>query len=377
LEKDVTLHLAQRVARELGGDVRLTRDGDTNLSLGERVALARRSSARVFVSLHANAGRNDERGSETYVHPSANAASRDLAAAMQRCLASVGPSRAPASAQMAVLDPQRHETRTAACLVEVDYLSSPDGERRLTSGPEIHALSRAIATAIREHLSAARPTVEGLMSCTLSGPAGHPERPLPYAQSLQTDAEIMQAAFDESRRTLRLARSSLDQLRTGLRTSSNPRNDFERRVLISLGRWLHAPTSPANADRQRALQILDSAIDLIDRNLAKRTRAGGNPAMRRITGGVHAQTFDGDVERGIECGDTFFNVDGPNCRRDVITHERFHFVGVHHGGGASDAPTPRASITTPEQALDSADNLAQLVSEIMNGKTDACTRPHD
>jgi hypothetical protein len=59
----------------------------------------------------------------------------------------------------------------------------------------------------------------------------------------------------------------------------------------------------------------------------------------------------------------------------VITHEFFHFVGVHHGGGASNAPTPRSTITTSAQALDSADNLAQLVSELMNGTTDACLIP--
>lgn len=60
----------------------------------------------------------------------------------------------------------------------------------------------------------------------------------------------------------------------------------------------------------------------------------------------------------------------------MITHEFFHFLGVNHGGGPPDKPTPRDKITTPAQALDSADNLAQLVAEIVTpgGKTDACAR---
>jgi hypothetical protein len=51
-------------------------------------------------------------------------------------------------------------------------------------------------------------------------------------------------------------------------------------------------------------------------------------------------------------------------------------LGVRHGGGALDGPTIRASITTPAQALDSADNLAQLVAQLTtpSGKTDACAR---
>jgi hypothetical protein len=60
----------------------------------------------------------------------------------------------------------------------------------------------------------------------------------------------------------------------------------------------------------------------------------------------------------------------------VITHEFLHFVGVHHGGGPTDSATIRHNIRTTSQALDSADNLAQLVAEITTpgGRTDACAR---
>jgi hypothetical protein len=83
---------------------------------------------------------------------------------------------------------------------------------------------------------------------------------------------------------------------------------------------------------------------------------------------------------GLQCGDGFFTKDGPNCRRDVVTHEFFHLMGVAHGGGALLGPTIRSAITTPAQALNSADNLAQLVAELRTFKspsTDACARPGD
>jgi hypothetical protein len=383
LEKDITLRLADRVARHLGGAAALTRATDVNLPLARRAEVARRSGARVFVSIHASPRVAGYGGSEVFFHPLADTPSRELAGTVHRALARVGAAAAPRAEQMAILTPSFHVAGTAACLVEVDDLASPDGERRLCDAASMDRLAEAIASAIRAHLAEGRfgSAGDGLMSCTLSAPCPRclSSQPMeaPWSRELQDpDATTMRAAFDESRRTLRLARSAMHQLRTGLRTTGNPRNDFERRVLISVGRWLHAPTSPSNADRAAVLSTLDSAIDLVDRNLALRTAAGGDPQMRHVTGTFHARTY-GDIERGIDCGDTFFNPDGPNCRRDVITHEMFHFVGLHHGGGTANAATPRASITTSAQALDSADNMAQLVSELMDGRTDACTRNGD
>jgi hypothetical protein len=54
-------------------------------------------------------------------------------------------------------------------------------------------------------------------------------------------------------------------------------------------------------------------------------------------------------------------------------------VGVNHGGGGLQDPTNRSAITTTAQALDSADNLAQLVAELETpgGRTDACARAHE
>jgi N-acetylmuramoyl-L-alanine amidase len=71
VEKHVTLAIARELARLLeegiGADVRLTRSGDTTLSLAERTQLANEARADLFVSIHANASeRGNLRGIETY-----------------------------------------------------------------------------------------------------------------------------------------------------------------------------------------------------------------------------------------------------------------------------------------------------------------------
>jgi hypothetical protein len=149
-EKDVTLALAQRVAAHLGPGAVLTRSGDQSMTLAERSDIARRYGAGVFVSLHANGGARGRRGAETYIHTRADQPSRALARALRRELAAFGGSGAD-SADMAVLSPERLAPDTAACLLEVDYLSDPQGERRLRDPRSLDDLSRAIAAGIQRY----------------------------------------------------------------------------------------------------------------------------------------------------------------------------------------------------------------------------------
>lgn len=71
-EKDITLAIGRAVApliaRELGAEVRLTRAGDTFVSLEERAAAANAFEADVFLSIHCNAAEvKSRRGVEMYV----------------------------------------------------------------------------------------------------------------------------------------------------------------------------------------------------------------------------------------------------------------------------------------------------------------------
>jgi N-acetylmuramoyl-L-alanine amidase len=160
LEKDVTLDIARHVVARLGGDAALTRTDDSNLPLGARAAQAVRDRADVFVSIHANSGPPEMSGPETWVHPEAGADSHRLAGGIQRALERLG-GRLGGSAEsrrgpMAVLDPGALGRSPAACLIEVDYLTNPRGERRLGDPGERAAIGAAIAGAIREHVGERR-----------------------------------------------------------------------------------------------------------------------------------------------------------------------------------------------------------------------------
>lgn len=71
MEKDLTLQIARKVAAQLqaqtGVRVILTRDGDEQVPLEQRTAIANRYQADLFLSIHLNAARvAGARGSETY-----------------------------------------------------------------------------------------------------------------------------------------------------------------------------------------------------------------------------------------------------------------------------------------------------------------------
>lgn len=155
-EKDVVLALARRVEAHFGSGVVLTRRADVNMPLASRMALAHRYGAPVFVSLHANDGPSGACGAEAYVHERASAQSMVLAEAIQRELGSQGHAVAPvAREQLAILSPDRLPRDTAACLLEVDYLSDPEGERRLTDPIALDRLGSAIARGIRRYMGGA------------------------------------------------------------------------------------------------------------------------------------------------------------------------------------------------------------------------------
>lgn len=155
LEKEVTLALARDVVARLGAQAELTRDGDYNLPLGARATQALRGRAEIFVSLHANGGAPEQAGPETWVHPEAGVASHRLAHQLQQALSALtfGARAEPQRAPMAVLHPDVVGRQTAACLVEVDYLSNPQAEQRLLDPRQRARLGAAIAGAIEAHLA--------------------------------------------------------------------------------------------------------------------------------------------------------------------------------------------------------------------------------
>jgi hypothetical protein len=176
----------------------------------------------------------------------------------------------------------------------------------------------------------------------------------------------------------------MDRLIAAINASKGAPLDARNLVtFLAVVKWLKVNLKNPSA----AVPTIASARDLMNRNLNLKTSTGTDPPLQRggpitvegvVTSDYHANT-PGGPDRGTDCGNLFFNDDGRNCRRDVVTHEFFHMLGVNHGGGASNGPTIRKNIKTPAQALDSADNLAQLVAQLTThgGRTDACTRKHE
>ncbi|HEY6908339.1 MAG TPA: N-acetylmuramoyl-L-alanine amidase [Myxococcales bacterium] len=156
-EADVTLRLARLLADRFGSGAVLARRGDDNPSLSARAEVARRSEAAIFLSLHANQGPTGACGPELWVHPRGGAASRDLALHLGSSLARLaGRNRGVLAGDLAVLRPERLAPRTAACLVEVDYLSDARSERRLRSEAGLRGIADALVHGVRSFVSRER-----------------------------------------------------------------------------------------------------------------------------------------------------------------------------------------------------------------------------
>lgn len=165
-ERDLTLGFAERLRVAIGSGVtvQLTRASlDENPSLATRIAFAKENGARVFVSLHGNGGPASTSGGEVWVHEGASAQSAQLAQAISAQVArSDTRHRGVFQGPLAVLDATRHAPDTAAVLVELDYLTSPDGRARLKDEAHLTSLARGLADGIIEHALGSHPPTNGL-----------------------------------------------------------------------------------------------------------------------------------------------------------------------------------------------------------------------
>lgn len=191
-EKHVTLNIATQVAahlREHGLEVALTRTTDRSLTLRQRVDVANRRAADLFVSIHANAApARNQRGFETFVltargidvdgralrstgttpRPDVDGAtalvlddvergaaqweSAELATRMQRALRAVR----GADGDRGVRQDAHHVLLGAtmpAVLVEVGFLDHPIEGKQVADPDVQRQLAAAIASAIEDQLS--------------------------------------------------------------------------------------------------------------------------------------------------------------------------------------------------------------------------------
>lgn len=163
LEKNVTLEIGRRIKARAGGvEIVLTRDKDENLGLRQRAEVARKLKAPVFVSVHLNGWHTpDVQGTETFVHSDGSAASLRLARAVHaRVLAVTGlADRKVKQARFGVIDPAFHDAGTAACLVEISFLTDPKEEARLKTPAYLDQLADAVLAGVKGYLAAAPASV--------------------------------------------------------------------------------------------------------------------------------------------------------------------------------------------------------------------------
>jgi N-acetylmuramoyl-L-alanine amidase len=203
-EKDVVLAIARALARrvdnEPGMKAYLTRDGDRFIPLRERMNLARKARADIFVSIHADSIRNrDVSGSSVYVlaeHSASNEAARwladnenaadlkggvsladkddQLASVLMDVsqTASIGSSMVAAERVLTQLDRVGTIRKTSvqrgpflvlkspdipSMLVETAYISNPGEERKLRTPAHQQAIAEAIFGGVREHFRTSPP----------------------------------------------------------------------------------------------------------------------------------------------------------------------------------------------------------------------------
>jgi N-acetylmuramoyl-L-alanine amidase len=156
LEKTLTLDVALK-CRDLldaqGISVHMTRTRDVNLGLADRAHVARDAEAAAFVSIHFN-GFDDPQvqGSEAlvYTDTSSGAPDRQLASrVLAEVLGRTGyHDRGVKEQQLGVLNPSEHWLGTAACLIEVSFITDPADETRLQDEMYRRNIAEGIAVAI-------------------------------------------------------------------------------------------------------------------------------------------------------------------------------------------------------------------------------------
>ncbi len=115
--------------------------------------------ADAFVSLHLNGDAHPGvQGSEVWVHPRAGQGSRALARSLLDALAGGTPlaDRGVQDGPMEVLAPDLHGNATAACLLELAYLTDPVEERRLGDALYRERIAGALADGIAGYLRGKR-----------------------------------------------------------------------------------------------------------------------------------------------------------------------------------------------------------------------------
>lgn len=155
-EKEINLLIvkaAAEILREEGYTVICTREGDTKVALEERLPIAERKNADVFVSVHQNSVEEDttSHGIETFCNEARNPDSGKLAELIQENVIAETSAKSRNLNKESNLVVVQSDT-VPACLIETGFLTS-DSERQLLMSREYQKkLATGIAKGIEAYL---------------------------------------------------------------------------------------------------------------------------------------------------------------------------------------------------------------------------------
>lgn len=154
-EKDANLRMAKAVAKELRGlgyRVVMTREDDATVGLYDRPKVAHRENADAFVSIHHNAPGCDKDPRSVRYHAvyAWNEIGTRLATAVNRRMAAAfGPSLRSNGVIRANFAVTRNP-EIPSCLIEVDFLTTPEGEADVWNRERRARIAEAIALGIAD-----------------------------------------------------------------------------------------------------------------------------------------------------------------------------------------------------------------------------------
>lgn len=149
-EKDITLDVAQRVEKLLkqkGYSVKMTRDDDTYVSLQDRVSISENYHPDIFVSIHVNSSvRPEITGVETHYY---HQESISLAQTVHSSLASAvqSPNRGLFKSKFYVIN----HTTSPAILVEIGFISNASERAQLVGEKRKQATAKTIADGVENY----------------------------------------------------------------------------------------------------------------------------------------------------------------------------------------------------------------------------------
>jgi V8-like Glu-specific endopeptidase len=320
LEKDLALDLALRVGNVLEKwaiDVRLTRDADSNLGLKARADIAREAGADAFVSIHFNGSKEkNAQGTETWRHPAASSDSKALAGLVQASVqkATGLADRGVRVSDFGVLRPDRHASKTAACLVEVSFMDCAAEEARLGSEVYKDRIASALAGAVMGWLIAdGRLDEPECVDTTGTGDAERDDSPQDGYEAENLDAECAEEWIAPPR-TIRqdraggqrrpaLAESAELSLSVDFFADPHERASAKAAGVESLARmqrgWLKERRCPAgSADVHPEIAIgIDESLEAVFLDLLAR--------QRQAVGIIHTRGVNFRGERGTWSGTGF------------------------------------------------------------------------